>query len=214
MIPGFPTEPSRPGWLPGPPAPAREPTWQRGISVEVVPRADDIQGQLLRRRILMVSGPLDSRLAEHTAARAMLADAEGEDPVQLYVNCPDADLAAAIMLAETLQLMRAPVVAVANGIVAGAAVAVYASARHRRAHQHAQFRLAEPRAVFAGSASELEAAAAVHRERLEFVFRTIADATGREAAAVAADLAAGRVLTAPAAADYGLVEEIAPFPEN
>jgi ATP-dependent Clp protease, protease subunit len=213
MIPGFPTEPTRPGWLPGPPPPAREPSWQRGISVEVAPPAGDLAERLLRRRILMVSGPLDAERAQETAARAMLADAEGSEPVQLYLNCPDADLAAAVMLAETLQLMRARVVAVANGIVSGAAIAVYASARHRQAHQHAQFRLAEPRATFSGSAAELAAAAAVHRERLEFLFRTIADATGRDPAAVAADLAEGHVLTAPAAADYGLVDEIVPYPK-
>jgi len=164
--------------------------------------------ELLRRRILLLAGPLDDTTAQEAAARAMLADAEGTEPLQVRIACPDGDPGAAVMLAETFRLMRAPVVATATGLVGGPAVAVYAAAGRRTASTHAQFRLSEPRASFSGPAHQLAAAADLHRDQLDRLVGLIAGATGRDPARVGADLRAGTLLTAPAAVDYGLVHDL------
>jgi ATP-dependent protease ClpP protease subunit len=108
------------------------------------------------------------------------------------------------VLAETLQLVRARVIAVASGIVGGPVVGAYAAARVRRAHPHARFALTEPRASFQGNAGRLAADVDLQAGQLRFLEETIAAATGRD------DLGfrAGRVLTATEAKDAGLVHEI------
>jgi ATP-dependent Clp protease protease subunit len=138
----------------------------------------------------------------------MLADAEGTEPLQVRIACPDGDPGAALMLAETFRLMQAPVVATATGMVGGPAVAVYAAAGRRTASAHAQFRLTEPRATFSGPARQLASAAELHRDQRDRLIGLIAGATGRDPARVAADLAAGTLLTAPAAVEYGLVHDV------
>lgn len=193
-----------PGWtVPGPPdRPDRLPT-----SVSYVDTApSDLDDQLLRRRIVLLSGRLGPAGAQSAAARLMLADADGPEPVQVRMSCPDGDLGGAVMLAETIQLMRARVVATATGLVGGVAVAVYAAARHRRAHPHARFTLSEPYASISGPAGLVAAESEVHRDRAGFLAGVIAAATGRES--VAEDLRARRVLTAAEAVDYGLVHEL------
>jgi ATP-dependent Clp protease protease subunit len=125
--------------------------------------------------------------------------------VTLQISCPDADLDAALELVATLDLLRAPVTAVATGTVGGAAVAVYAAAHDRRAHPHALFVLAEPRVDATGDVESLAVAADQHRHRVAALVARIADACGRPADDVADDVRRGRVLAADEAAGYGLV---------
>jgi ATP-dependent Clp protease, protease subunit len=213
-LPGFPGRPlpggpgPGPGWLPGAPAPAARPVAEP-LGVTVDPLRADLDEQLWRRRIVRVTGRLDRPAAETALARVLLADADGPDPIQLHLSCPDGDLAAAVVLAETLQLVRARVTALAVGTVGGPAVGAYAAARHRRAHPHARFVLSEPRAAFSGGATQLEADLAVQTGQLRFLLETIAAATGRSVDDVEADLRAHRVLPADEAVAYGLVHEVA-----
>lgn len=203
--PGTP-EPGRPGIVPpGWAVPMERPDrLPRSVSF-VEGGSSDLDDQLARRRIVLLSGRLDPEQAQAAAARLMLADADGPEPVQLRVSCPDGDLGAAVMLAETIQLMRARVVATASGLVGGVAVAVYAAGRHRRAHPHARFALSEPRASIAGPAGIVAAETAVHRDRAEFLAGVITAATGHD---VRPDLTARRILSADEALTYGLVQEI------
>jgi len=208
--PGWlPDEPQRPGWQPAPsgPEPSRpEPLPTVG---HLDPRVADLDEQLWRRRIVRISGRLDTTAAQAATARLLLADADGPEPIQLHVHCPDGDLDAAVVLAETLQLVRARVVALATGTVGGPVVGVYAAARHRRAHPHARFVLTEPRAAFHGSAGQLAADVALQADALRFLQETVAAATGRHQAEIAADMRAHRVLDATQAVEWGLVHEVA-----
>jgi ATP-dependent Clp protease protease subunit len=169
----------------------------------------DLWSKLLDRRIVLLTGHLDQAVATRAAAEVMLLDADGEDPVQLHMSCPDGELDASVMLAETLDLLQAPVHAIAGGLLGGAAVAVYASASRRLAHRHAAFHLHEPRTEMAGTADQLAERVVQHQHQVDYLHRHLAGACGRDAQRVAADLRAGRLLTATAAIDYGLVHELA-----
>jgi ATP-dependent Clp protease, protease subunit len=188
-----------PGWLPGEPRPGPVPS----TIVHLDPRREELAEQLWRRRVVLLSGRLDGATAEAAVGLILLADADGPDPIQLHVRCPDGDLAAAVVLAETLQLVRARVIALASGTVGGPVVGAYAAARVRRAHPHARFALTEPRAAFRGTAGQLAAEADLQAGQLRFLQETIATATGRDV-----DFRDGRVLSATEALDLGLVHEI------
>jgi ATP-dependent Clp protease protease subunit len=176
--------------------------------VYVDPRRDDLTEQLWRRRVVLLSGRLDYPAAESAIGRILLADADGPEPIQLHVHCPDGDLDAAVVLAETLQLVRARVIALASGTIGGPVVGAYAAARLRRAHPHARFAFTEPRAVFHGRGTRIAADIDLQADQLRFLQETIGTATGLDPADVAADMQASRVLTAGQALRLGLVHEI------
>jgi ATP-dependent Clp protease protease subunit len=169
---------------------------------------EDVWSRLLERRIVMVSGPLDHPAATRAAAEVMLLDADGDGPIQLHLSCPDGDLDAAIMLAETVDLLQVPVHAIAGGMVGGPAIAVYASAGRRLAHRHAAFQLREPSAQMEGNAEQLAGRIAQHQHQIDYLHRHVAQSCGRTVQAVAGDMATGRLLTAAAAVEYGLVHEL------
>ncbi len=168
----------------------------------------DVWTKLLERRIVMLSGPLDHSAATRAAAEVMLLDADGEGPVRLHISCPDGDLDASIMLAETIDLLQAPVQAIAGGLLGGPVIAVYAAAGRRLAHRHAAFHLREPSARMEGNAQQLAGRIAQHQHQIDYLHRQVAERCGQDVQAVVRDMDAGRLLTAAAAADYGLVHEL------
>jgi ATP-dependent Clp protease protease subunit len=202
--PGWQPQP-RPGWLPGVPNPEQPPA---PTVVYVDPRRDELADQLWRRRVVLLSGRLDYPTAESAIARILLADADGPEPIRLHLHCPDGDLDAAVVMAETLQLVRARVIAVAAGSIGGPVVGAYAAARTRHAHPNARFAFAEPRAAFHGRGSRIAADVELQAQQLRFLQETIGDATGLDSADVAADMRASRILTADQAVRLGLVHEI------
>jgi ATP-dependent Clp protease protease subunit len=192
---------------PVPPVPPREPLNlfappPSGLPLELADR-------LLARRIVMLMGPLDRDSGSDAVARLLLLDADSADPIELHLSCADGDLDASLVLAETVDLVRAPVTAVLRGAVGGAAVAVIAASDRVVAHPTASIVLREPSTSASGRADELSAAAEQHALQVGRLRSRIAAATGRPSDEIASDLRAGRILDARQALDYGLVDELA-----
>ncbi|HET6815995.1 MAG TPA: ATP-dependent Clp protease proteolytic subunit [Mycobacteriales bacterium] len=172
------------------------------------PAPDDVHGQLLARRVVLLTGTLDGPTGEAASARLLLLDQRGDEPISLHMSCPDGELDATLALIATMDLIAADVHAVAAGTVSGAAVGAFAAATQRRAHPHTTFLLFEPKADLRGGADQLTAAADQHRHQLQTLVDRIATACGRSSDDVAADLRTGRLLTAQDAVDYGLVQDL------
>lgn len=174
------------------------------------PWPSDVYAALLRRRIVVVSGPLTDEVATRAAAELMLLDADAVDPVQLLLSSAGGDLDAALMLAGTVDLVRGPVTAVAQGRLAGAALAPFAAAARRLAGRHSVLELTEPRSELAGRATEIATGAARQLAQLGHLHERVAAASGRPVDLVAADFSTGTLLTADGAVAYGLVDALVP----
>jgi ATP-dependent Clp protease protease subunit len=172
------------------------------------PPPEDVLGQLMVRRVILLTGTLDAPAADEASARLLLLDQRNATPISLHMSCPDGELDATLSLVATIDLLGAEVHAVAAGTVSGAAIGAFAAAAQRRAHPHTTFLLFEPKADLRGGADQLAAAAEQHRHQLQTLVDRIATACGRDAALVAEDLRAGRLLTAADAVDYGLVHDL------
>lgn len=168
-----------------------------------------LEERLFDQRIVLLQGPVTAEAATRTAATLLTLDALGAGPVRLQLASPDGDLTAVFSLIDTLDLMRAPVHVVAIGEVGGAAVGIFAAGRRRMAHLSARFRLTEPKAAgVAGTADEIVSAASRFLQALEDLVLRVAAVTGQPRSRVEDDFAAGKLLSAAEAREYGLVEEI------
>ena len=176
------------------------------------PGSDEVGAQLLRRRIVMLTGPLDHDTADAAAQKLLLLNEQSHDGITLHISCPDAELDAALTLVATIDMLSADTTAIAAGTVEGAAVAVYAAATHRTSHPHATFVLRDARADLRGDAEQLRTAAEQHRRQVDTLHERIATATGQSKDTVAHDMEQGRLLTAEQALAYGLVQELTAQP--
>ena len=204
-----PLQPIVPRWTPpqpGRPEPSRSPL--PGFPLVAPPSPGSAEDRLRERGIVLLSGFLDGAAAQRAAAALMLLDAEHDGPVRLHLGCPDGDLDAALLLAETVDLLTLDTTALVTGVLGGPVLAVLAAAGRREAHRHALLRLQEPTGTAAGRADRLAADAEQHARQVAQLHERLAAATGRDAAEIADDLRAGRLLTAEQAVDYGLLHAV------
>ncbi|MEU8224124.1 ATP-dependent Clp protease proteolytic subunit [Kribbella sp. NPDC048915] len=202
--PEIPTTPGVPG-VPrtaGPEPRPILPSWYEPTSISI---ERELADRLLAERVILVGGRLDDALANHVASQLLLLDAQGNDPITLHLSASESGLDAALSVAGAIGLITAPVHAVARGTVRGAAIAVLAAAAQREAHRHTMFVLSTPKFTADGTAGQLAALADQHERQHARLLDLVATATGRSADEVAADLDAGRVLSAEEAVTYGLI---------
>ncbi|TFV87911.1 ATP-dependent Clp protease proteolytic subunit [Blastococcus sp. CT_GayMR16] len=195
-------------WLPEarPPAPA-------SASASLVIGAPDWLAQrLLEQRVIAVAGELDEETVNRIVAELGLLDATGDDPVSLRLSGVSADLGAALTLVDALDLMGAPVHVTCLGTLTGPAVAVLAVGDRRIAGRHTTLHLCEPRTApgHAIPGRDLEIAVAERARQLGRLQERLAAACGRPVDGIAADMRAGRLLTAEEAQEYGLLDATEP----
>ncbi len=208
-----PHEPRRTPWQPDPhpPSPPASAPSQWHL---VDSRQDWLDERLLDQRVVSLAGSLDAEAANRAATSLALLDASGDDPVELRLCDVDADLDIALTLIDAVDLMGVPVHATCLGEVSGPAIAILAVADRRTAARHATLHLREPRTRWSGHAGDVAAHAEHHQRRLRLLQERVARACRRPADAVAADMRAGRILTAEEAHGYGLVDTVAAGPNR
>jgi ATP-dependent Clp protease protease subunit len=196
----FPRPPWQPSWTPPVPGPVS------ASASLLVPPTDWLAERLLDRRVVSLAGEVDAEAANRAVAELALLDASGDEPVQLRLSGVRADVDTVLTLVDALDLMGVPVHATCVGRLSGAAVAVLAVADSRVAGPHALLELREPPLGRGLPGLDLEQRAADHVRQVRRLQERLATACGRPVDEVAADMRAGRVLSAAEAQEYGLVD--------
>ena len=174
----------------------------------MTPTPDWLQERLFERRIVFVTGRLDDALAAHVAAQIVALDAAGDDPIDVVLNSGDGTLEATFALMDVIDGAHATVRLQCQGRVMGPAIGLTAAADHRSAAAHTTFRLSAPATSFSGPPDQLVTQSRQHRELLWRLQARLAHATGRGVEDIADDMREARYLDAPAALQYGLIDEI------
>jgi ATP-dependent Clp protease protease subunit len=167
-----------------------------------------LRKKLFERRIVLVTGRLDTDLAAEAAAALFTLDATGDEPIELHVDSPDGTLESAFVLIDTLDLLHATSRAHCRGQVGGPAIGVVAAADHRSASPHTRFRLFQPTAQFSGTPDQIASDSRRQQELLWRFHARLAQVTGRPAEEIAEDMRRRRYLDAGEALAYGLIDEI------
>src|SRR6478672_628776 len=104
-----------------------------------VPFEIEISRRLLGQRRVMLTGPIDGRLAERVCAQFLVLEAEHPDePVTLYLNSPGGEVDAGFAIYDTMRSLQCDVATVCMGFAASMAqFLLCAGARRQRfAHAH------------------------------------------------------------------------------
>jgi ATP-dependent protease ClpP protease subunit len=110
---------------------------------------------------------------------------------------------------DVIDLLGVPVHTTCAGRAEGPAVGVLAVSHRRAVAPHARLRLSEPRASFAGHASDVTGWAEEHRRQLDQFCARLAECSRLAADEVAEELRVGRWIGAEEALRLRLVDEIA-----
>ncbi len=181
-------------------------------------RAFDIYSLLLRERIIFLGTPIDDQIANLMIAQLLFLDREDpEKDIHMYINSPGGSITAGLAIYDTMQLTRADVATYCIGETASmGSVLLSAGTKGKRyATPHSTIHMHQAlTSGIRGPASDVEIAA---REllRLNDVLRGIfARHTGQEADRIRRDFDRDFYMDAPAAKEYGIIDEVLARPDD
>jgi ATP-dependent Clp protease, protease subunit len=169
----------------------------------------DALGRLFERRVVMATGKLDGPFVDMVSAQLITLDAESTDPIEVVVDCPDAELDPALMLLDVCEALTSTLTIVVAARLTGAGVALLTTRHRRLGRPHATLQLCEPRfESVPGTAEGIARLVEEHRRRIGVLIERVSDRTTRPVPLVADEMSRGIYLTSEQAVAYGLLDEV------
>ena len=182
--------------------------------VEQSPRGErsfDIFSRLLRERIIFVTGPVEDHMSTIIVAQLLFLEAENpKKEISMYINSPGGVVTAGMAIYDTMQFIKPAVSTTVIGQAASMGSLLLAAGEPgmRFALENARVMVHQPSGGFQGQASDIERQA---NEILELRARLNAiyvKHTGKKLSDIEAALERDTFLTAQAAKEFGLVDEV------
>ncbi|MCX4992534.1 MULTISPECIES: ATP-dependent Clp protease proteolytic subunit [unclassified Streptomyces] len=178
-------------------------------------RTQDPYSKLLSERIVFLGTPIDDISANDVMAQFMYLEHQApEQDISLYINSPGGSFSAMTAIYDTMQFVTCDVETVCLGQAASAAAVLLAGGApgKRLALPGARVLIHQPSVPepIQGQASDL----AIQADELARTRATLEEMlvrhTGQSPERVAADIERDKILDAPAALAYGLIDRIVP----
>ncbi|KAB8181591.1 ClpP family protease [Microbispora catharanthi] len=172
---------------------------------------DRLNEKLFQQRTLLLTGEVDDEMAERACAEmVLLASADPERDIILYINSPGGSVLAGLAIYDTMKLVPNDVVTVALGMAASMGQVLLASGTHgkRISLAHSRIMMHQPSAGIGGTAIDIS----IQAENLKYMKRQseeiLAAETGRTIEEISADSDRDRWFTPEQARDYGMIDTI------
>lgn len=167
--------------------------------------------KLLDARVILLTEPISSELAESITAKLLLLDEEDDEaPIDLYVNSPGGSVDAGFAIYDMARFISAPVRCICTGLTASAAVIVLlaASKEDRLSLPNSRFLIHQPSTGVRGSTADIEIEANQILKIRQRINGMVAEETGQPLEKVEQDTRRNYWMDAQEAEDYGLIARI------
>ena len=174
-------------------------------------RAFDLYSRLLKENIIFIGTPIDDAVANLICAQLLHLESENPDKdVNLYINSPGGDVNALFAIYDTMCYIKPDITTICFGQAASAAAVLLAAGApgKRLALPHARILIHQPYAGARGQASDIELIAAEIQRMKVSLEQVLAQHTGQSVEKIAADTDRDFVMTALAAKEYGIIDEV------
>jgi len=174
-------------------------------------RAFDIYSRLLKERLVFIVGPIDDFMANLVVAQLLFLEAENPDKdIHLYINSPGGVITSGLSIYDTMKFIKPDVSTMCIGQACSmGSFLLSAGAKGKRfALPNSRVMIHQPSGGAQGQATDIEIQAReilYLRERLN---RLYADHTGQPLEKVARDVERDYFMSAEAAKEYGLIDQI------
>jgi len=173
-------------------------------------RGMDIFSRLLEDRIIMISGQVDSAMAQVVVAQLLFLESEGESEILMYIDSPGGSVTAGMSMINTMNFIKPAISTVITGQGAsmGSLIALSGTKGRRLMLPDARHMIHQPLGGFQGQATDAE----IHvkelirwKSRLTEIY---AEITGKPYAELEKDMERDFFMDAKASVAYGLADEV------
>lgn len=174
-------------------------------------RAYDLYSRLLEERIIFVTGPIETQMANLIVGQLLYLEhvAPNKD-IQLYINSPGGEVNAGLAIYDTMNYIQSDVSTICVGMAASMGAVLLASGQKgkRFALPNADIMIHQPSGGAQGMASDIEITAKKILETKKMLNQLLADRTGKPLETIERDTDRDRWLTAQEAKEYGLIDQV------
>ena len=174
-------------------------------------RAYDIYSRLLKERVVFLVGPVNEVTANLVVAQLLFLESENPDKdISFYINSPGGMVTAGMAIYDTMNFIKCDVSTLCIGQAASmGAFLLSAGAKGKRfALPNSRVMIHQPLGGFQGQASDIE----IHAKEILYLKarlnQMLADHTGQTVEAIERDTDRDNFLSAEAAKDYGLIDQV------
>ncbi len=174
-------------------------------------RSYDIYSRLLKDRIIFLTGEIEDNLANLIIAQLLFLESENPDKdIHLYINSPGGSVSAGMAIYDTMQYIKPDVSTICVGMAASmASVLLTAGKKGKRfALPNSTVMIHQPLGGFRGQASDIDIHAKEILRVRENMYNVMAEHTGQTREKIAEDTNRDNFLTAEAAKEYGIIDEV------
>lgn len=129
-----------------------------------VERSMDIFSRLLKDRIIMLVGQVETTMASIIQAQLLYLDSESNEPITMYINSPGGAITDGFAILDTMKLIKSPVHTVCVGMAAsmGAFLLSQGEPGHRYCTINSEVMVHQPLGGFQGQATDID----IHAKRI------------------------------------------------
>ena len=174
-------------------------------------RAYDIYSRLLKDSIIFVGSSIDDTVANLVIAQLLFL--ESDDPerdIHLYINSPGGQITAGLAIYDTMQFVRPDISTICLGQAASmAAVLLAAGAKGKRyALPNSRILIHQPLGSFSGQATDIDIQAREILRMKEVLNGILVKHTGQTSERMETDTERDFIMSASAALEYGLIDQV------
>jgi|SRR5579871_46655 ATP-dependent Clp protease protease subunit len=177
-------------------------------------RAYDLFSRLLRERIILVNGPVEDQLASLVVAELLFLASESSDrPINMYISSPGGVITAGLGIYDTMRSLRCPIATTCVGMAAsfGTILLMAGDPGRRFALPHSRIHIHQPLIPdrsLGGQATEIDIQAREMLHTRDVMNDIIVFHTGQPLERVQRDTERDYYMSAEAAKEYGIVDEV------
>ena len=167
--------------------------------------------KLFEERIIFLGVQIDDASADDVMAQLLVLESlDPERDISMYINSPGGSYTAMTAIYDTMQFIKPQIQTICLGQAASAASVILAagSPGKRFALPHARILIHQPYTEGGGQGSDIEIQANEilrMRDEMEGIF---SHHTGRSVEEIRVDMDRDKILTAPQAKEYGIIDEV------
>lgn len=120
-----------------------------------------IYDELLKNRIIFISGTIDEKSAKDVVAKLLYLDSVNHEDITIYINSPGGEVSSGLMIYDTIKYIKSDVVTISIGLCASMASIILISGTNgkRKILPNSEVMLHQPFGGTEGRASDIVIAA-------------------------------------------------------
>ena len=184
------------------------------IVIEESPKGErsfDIYSRLLRDRIVMVSGPIETNMANTIIAQLLFLESENPNAdISMYINSPGGEVYAGLAIMNTMQYIKPNVSTIGMGVVASMASVLLAAGEKGKRFllPDSTVMIHQPSAGTQGMITDMEISVREGQRLKKLITQKMAEFTGRKEKELFDALERDNWMDADAAKKFGLIDGI------